>query len=455
MLVNQAYRYELDPNKDQRILLAKHAGCSRFAYNWGLGRKIKLIEAQKNGVAPESVAPGIRTDADRPPPKAAKPVEAPAERKPGNPYFESAIDQHWTLNRLKKTEHYSWLNEVSKCAPQEKLRDLERAFVNMREGRAKFPKFKKKFVHDSFRLTGVIKTEGKWVTLPVLGRLKVKESTKKLQGRITSATVTREADRWYVSFAVEKEMADPLPVVGSVVGLDLGISPFAVVSTADGREVAALEAPKPLKKALKKLKKLQRQLSKRKKDSNSYRKLSLKIARLHRRINYRRLDFIHKFTTDLAKTKSVIVVEDLAVKNLTKNHCLAQAILDLAWGEVRRQLTYKTQWYGSRVFVADRFYPSSQLCSTCGNRNRFLRLSDRIYACLNCGVKIERNENAARNLAGLYGAGATGSFSPGSHACGETTAGHVSGPGPEAGRRPQRPVVGDVPKQEVSRGTLS
>lgn len=288
MLVNKAYRYELKPNKAQLVLLKKHAGCARFAWNWGLAERKRLWEE---------------------------------EGKTAN-----AIELHRKLNRLKKT-HFPWMYEVSKCAPQEALRDLDRAFKNFFEGRAAFPKFKKKRVHDSFRLTGAIKVFPKHVQLPRLGKVRVKEETAKFRGRILSATVSREADRWYVSLQVELEISDPAPVEGDPIGVDVGLDHFAVLSTGE-----KIEAPKSLERNLKRLKKLSRRHSRKQKGSNNRKKSALRLARLHRRIKNQRRDFLHKLSTRLAKTKPVVVLEDLAVRNLLANGRLSRQIADAAWG---------------------------------------------------------------------------------------------------------------------------
>ncbi len=177
MLVNKAYRYELKPNKRQLIFLKKHAGCARFAWNWGLAERKRIWEEEERST--------------------------------------NAIELHRKLNQLKKTD-LPWMYEVSKCAPQEALRDLDRAFKNFFEGRAEYPKFKKKGIHDSFRLTGTIRVFPRHVQLPRLGKIRVKEDTHKFKGRILSATVSREADRWYVSLAVEVEIPDPAPVEGAL-----------------------------------------------------------------------------------------------------------------------------------------------------------------------------------------------------------------------------------------------
>jgi len=354
MLVNKAYRYELKPNQEQLILLKKHAGCARFAWNWGLAERIRLWEE---------------------------------ERKSTN-----AIELHKKLNALKKTE-FPWMYEVSKCAPQEALRDLDRAFKNFFKGRAGFPKFKKKGAYDSFRLTGTIKVFPKHIQLPRLGKIRVKEETTKCKGRILSATVSREADRWFVSLAVEVEIPDALPIQGEVVGIDRGITHFAVLSNGE-----KIEAPKSLEKNLKKLRKLSKQHSRKQKGSNNRKKSALKLARLHRKIRNQRGDFLHKLSTMLAKTKSVIVIEDLAVKNMIKNKHFSRHIADAGWGEFQRLLEYKTQWYGSKLIIAPRFYPSSKKCSSCGYILPELKLSTRQWECPECGAVHDRDINAAINL---------------------------------------------------------
>lgn len=374
MLINQAYRYELKPNNKQRTALLRHAGVARFTYNWGLARRMQ----EYKDVGKSS----------------------------------NAIDQHKQLNRLKKTD-YPWMYEVSKCAPQEALRNLDRAFQNffrnMKAGeKPGFPKFKKKGIHDSFSFTGTINILDKAVQLPKLKTIRTKEDTD-VKGRILSATVSREADRWFVSLSVERDRNVGKPATDEVVGVDVGLNCFAVCS--DGQRV---ESPKPLKQAMETLKRRSRQHSRKKKGSNNRKKSAMKLARLHRKVKNKRKDFLHKASTRLAKTKSVIVVEDLNVSGMMRNHRLAGAINDAGWSEFSRMLNYKTKWYGSKLEKAPRFYPSSKTCSVCGAKKMAISLSDRTYHCENCGVIIDRDENASVNLKQLY----TGS-SPGINTCGE------------------------------------
>lgn len=283
--------------------------------------------------------------------------------------------------------------------PQEALRDLGRAFANfltgLKEGkRVGFPKFKRKGTRDSFRLTGTIKVFDKKVQLPRLGKIRCKERLK-VRGRILSATVSRCADRWFVSLTVEQEVCEDTPLAPfSVIGVDLGIT--ALATTSCGVEFSS---PKPLKTRLRKLQRLSKQHSMKKLGSKNRKKSAMKLARLHTRVKNQRSDTLHKLTTILAKNHRQIIIEDLAVSEMIRNRKLSRAITDMGWGELRRLLKYKTEWYGSELIVAPRFFPSSKLCPCCGHVKHDLLLSDRMYNCGNCGFQIPRDLNASYNLA--------------------------------------------------------
>lgn len=378
MKINSAYKYELKPNVVQRIHLAKHAGVARFTFNWGLAKRIALYEHNKKST--------------------------------------NAIEQHRLLNTLKSTE-FPWMYEVSKCAPQEALRNLDRAFQNFFRGikqgqKIGFPSFKKKGDKDSFRLTGAIKIQEKTIQLPRLGKINLKEASK-LKGKILSATITKEADRWFVSLAVEKEIASPQPIQGEAIGIDVGLTSFATFS--NGTNVLA---PKPLAKNLKLLKKASKNHSRKELGSNNRKKSALRLSRLHRRIRNNRKDFLHKETTKLAKTKSVIALEDLNVKEMLSNKRLSRQISDVGWSEFRHMLDYKTKWYGSKLVFVPRFYPSSKTCSECGMLRKELPLEIRQWQCAECHCIHDRDVNAAKNLLNW----STGS-SPGINACGDTSSG--------------------------------
>lgn len=378
MKVFRGYRVELDLNNKQQTLCRRHAGAARYAYNWGLARR---IEAHSLG-----------------------------EKAPN--YFSLNPE----LNKLKKGE-LAWMYEVSKCAPQEALRDLDKAFKGFFERAAKkkqgklkgkvgFPRFKsRKRGIGSFRLTGTIKVGERHIQLPRLGRLRLKEwgYIPTAGVKILSATVSSRAGRWFVSVQVEIEQPEPARGTGKPVGVDLGVKSMAV--TSDGQVFAN---PKALAISLKKLRRLSRELSRKQKGSKNQGKAKRKLARLHYRISCIRQDALHKATTEIvAKTKppserpGVVVVEDLNVAGMVKNRKLARAISEVGFYEFRRQLAYKTKLYGGVLLVADRFYPSSKTCSGCGVVKDELSLSERVYACASCGLRLDRDLNAARNLASL------------------------------------------------------
>jgi putative transposase len=399
VITQQAFRYEVDPSPGHRLLLARHAGTARFAWNWGLAERIRRYREREGGAR-----------------------------------FTDAFAQHRELN-ARKTDEFPWMYEVSKCAPQEALRDLDRAFRNFVRARQTgrycgFPRFKRKGVHDAFRLTGAIHVRERTIHLPRLGTIRTKESTRKFRGRILSATVRREADRWYVSLMVEIDRPDPTPVVGPAVGVDLGLNSFAVIS--DGTRDQAVKAPRPLAHHLTLLARRSKAHSRRMRGSRNRLPSARRLARLHRRIRNVRTDFLHKLSTTLAKSKSAIVLEDLNVRGLMRNDHLARHIADAGWRTFRRMLEYKSRWYGSQVVIAPRFLASSKTCSHCGLMLDALALSARSWVCPACAVEHDRDRNAARNLLACYRL-ATGS-SPGSHACRESSGQAEAKPPPATAR---------------------
>ncbi len=231
------------------------------------------------------------------------------------------------------------------------------------------------------------------MVLPRIGRVKTKEATGKFGGRVLSATCRREADRWYVALAVAVQRPDPVPVVGPVVGVDRGIARFAVCS--DG---TTIHSPRALERSLRRLRRRSRAVSRRQRGSRNRARAVVALARCHRRIRNQRADALHKATTALARAKSVLVVEDLHVAGLVRNRRLARAIADQGWAAFHRQLAYKCGWYGSRLLVAPRWYPSSKRCSGCGLVKAALPLGVRVFCCQGCGLVLDRDLNAARNL---------------------------------------------------------
>lgn len=389
MKITRGYKTELDLNNTQRTACLHHAGAARYAYNWALAKK---QEAYKAG-----------------------------QKVP------TAIDLHRALNKLKKTE-LSWMYSVSKCAPQEALRNVDKAYDNFfrkvklkkqgkHKGKAGFPKFKKKSKGiGSFRFTtGAMKVFPDAIQLPRLGKLRLKElDYVPVDAHILSATVSEQAGRWFVSVQVEEERQEPVKTAITAIGIDLGITTLATCS--DGVE---FPNPRSLKHKLKKLRRLQRAHSRKQKGSKNREHSRKKLAMLHARIANSRKDAIHKFTTRVCKSHAHIAIEDLHVAGMLKNHHIAQAISDASMGEIRRQLTYKAEKFGTRVVVIDRFYPSSKTCSVCGYVLETLDLKVRVWQCPNCHTLHQRDYNAAKNILAV-------SLTDSLNACGAASSGSVA-----------------------------
>ena len=311
------------------------------------------------------------------------------------------FQQDKSLTMLK--QEYPWLKEVDSTSLQATLQDLDTAFQNffrrvMQGEKPGYPRFKSK--HDrrqSYKSKCVgtnIKVLDKAIQLPKLGHVKCRIS-KEVKGRILSATVSRNpSGKYFVALCCTDVEIEPLPSTGVAIGLDMGIKSFVV--TSDGIEYAN---HKHLSKSEKKLARLQRQLSRKTKGSKRREKARLQVARLHEHIANQRNDMLHKLSTDLVRQNDVICIEDLAPKNMVKNHRLSKSISDASWGEFRRQLTYKAAWYGKKMVMVDRFYPSSQLCSVCGAQWQGTKdLAVREWICSACGVVHDRDINAAKNI---------------------------------------------------------
>ena len=384
--VRQAYRYALDPSPAQERALRSHAGAARFAWNWGLAR------------CKERYA---------------------AERK-----WYSAPELHKLWNAAKKADPaLGWWAENSKCCYQEAFRNLERAlgdFVKSKKGLRKgrklgFPRRKRKGkARDSFRLTGTIRCAGATVTLPRLGTVRAHEDTGKLASRITagtarilSATVSRTAQRWFVSFTVEEQRDAPQAHArpGSAVGIDLGVKAL-LTGVDDQGGLVTVPGPRPLRAALRRLRRVSRSCSRRQPGSARRRRAAGRLGRVHARVAAVRADALHKATTALAARYATVVVEDLNVTGMISNKRLARTVSDQGFGTARRMLAYKTRRHDGTLVVADRWYPSSKTCSECGSVKAKLTLNDRTFACDACGHAEDRDANAARNLLSLAASGA-------------------------------------------------
>ncbi len=368
-----AHRIALDPNNVQATYLARAAGTARFAYNWALAEWTSEYQA------------------------GGQPSEAALRRK---------------LNRIKR-EQFPWMLEVSKNAPQMAIIQLGQAFKNFFARRARYPTFRKKGVHDRFTLTNdQFRVDDRRIRLPRIGWVRMREALR-FAGKIMSATISRTADRWFVSLTVEMPDTPLRPDAENqgAVGVDLGVLALATLSTGD-----IVPGPKPHKQLLRRLRRLSRSLSRKQKGSRNRRKARQRLARLHRRIADIRNDALHKLTTRLTSGFSVICIEDLNVRGMTRNRCLSRSVSDMGFGEFRRQLEYKAARRGGRVIIADRWYPSSKTCSRCGVVLEHLPLHVREWTCSSCGAHHNRDVNAAMNLKSL-------AVSSTVSACGEAGAG--------------------------------
>ena len=390
----RSFKTKIKFNNKEETKFLQHAGTARHAWNWGLELCRDLIYKQ--------------------------------EKQP------TAIDLHKLLVKDVKSKN-EWYYEVSKCSPQEALRDLydaiqrfwkqhkinktlpmnrcylKRYLLQKQRGEIKklhfehergFPRFKKKGQHDSFYLEGAIQIDGNKIKVPKIGWLKTYET---LPPDVTpkSVIISRTANDWFIAFKIETEPIIVRHNTNTSVGVDLGIKTLATLS--DG---TIFESPKPYKKQKTKLRRLQRKLCRQrevqkslglKKASNNYVKTKNKIAKIHQRIANIRIDNTHKLTSYLVKNHNRITIEDLNVSGMTKNHNLASSILDGGFYEFKRQIQYKCLWNDVVLIIADKWFPSSQLCSCCGHKQK-MPLKQRVYNCDFCGLSIDRDKNAAINL---------------------------------------------------------
>jgi putative transposase len=295
------------------------------------------------------------------------------------------------FNKEKKTL-YPWMPETNKDANQQPFTNLQRAFSRFFKKQGQFPKFHKRGRKDSFYISNdKFDIDGPKFWVPKLGWVKGAEALR-FKGKISSATIRRKADYWFVVISVETDQAFTTCENQAVVGVDLGIKTLATLS--DGKKI---ESVNPLRTRLGRLKLLQRWASRKVKGSSNRRKANQRVAKVHYEVACQRKDILDKLTTYLCDNYQVIVIEDLNVKGMIKNHCLALSISDLGWGEFRRELEYKSILHGNTLIIADRWFPSSKLCSRCGSIKEDLTLSDRVYKC-DCGLVIDRDLNAAINL---------------------------------------------------------
>lgn len=353
------HQIEIKANNKQRTYFAKACGVARHAYNWGLEQWIKQYELGE------------------------KPTETALRRQ---------------YNAIKRAE-FPWALEVTKVAAQQAIKNLGNAFSRFFKQQGKYPRFKKRGIRDSFRADNgpsqagedAVVIIGNKLKLPRIGWITLREPLR-FKGRIKSVTISRRAQRWYAAINVECDTPPHQRKNHGSVGVDFGIKALATPSKG-----TPIVGPKAYEKLLRRLQRLSRQLARKQKNSKNFIKLKNKIATLHARIRNIRNDEAHKFTTELVLNYSKIGIEDLNVKGMMQNRKLSRRIADCGFHELRRQIEYKSKWYGAEVIVVDRFFPSSKMCSACGVINQELTLSDRNWSC-RCGAAHDRDLNAAINI---------------------------------------------------------
>jgi putative transposase len=366
MKVLRAYKTELDPTNVQRTQFVRCCGAARFCYNWGLAA---MIAARQEG------------------------------RK------TSVLTEKKRLNAIKR-EEYPWLCELPYALVDAAFENLKAAYENffrrVKAGQTPgFPRFKsRKRGLGGFSVRGSLVAEAGRIRLPVIGWVRLKERgyLPTDAGRIMSFTISERAHRWFVSALYEEECEEPEPATGEPIGVDFGIKELATCS--DG---TVFPNPRALESATRQVKRLSRELARRKKGGKNWGKTKAKLAKAHYRVACVRQHALHQISHHLtASTKPrAVVIEDLNVAGMLANHHIARAVSDVAFGELRRQITYKAAWNGVEVVFASQWFPSSKTCSECGAMRDDLTLRDRTFICPECGVMIDRDLNAALNLVAL------------------------------------------------------
>lgn len=359
MMITKAYKVRIYPTKAQQELMIRTFGCARFVYNKALHICQETYCASKRLV------------------------------------FYDELSKMLTF--WKTTEELCFLKEADKFALQNSLRDLKTAFANMKGGSG-YPNYKSRHDHhDSYRTQSTnnnISVDDTYIKLPKLGHVRYRDR-KTPHGRIRNVTISRTpAGRFYASVCVETDDIRVLPMTDGRIGIDLGIKDFCVMSSHE-----KVDNPHFLENTLQKIKKTQRELSRKTKCSSSWEKNRIRLARLYEKAANQKKDFLEKLSTRIVSENDFICIEDLNVSGMVKNHNLAQSILSASWSEFTAMLTYKAGWYGKTVIKADRFYPSSQICSACGHRNPMIKdLSIREWDCPVCGAHHDRDINASINI---------------------------------------------------------
>jgi len=351
----KSYKYKIKPNEEQIVLLNKHFGAIRFAYNYFLNERKLEYETNKQTL--------------------------------------NYNDNSAALTKLKKLDEFKWLKEINSQSLQHSLKGLDDAYNSFFKKRTGFPKFKSKNTKNSFKVPQFVKVIDSKLIIP-----KFKEPIKiiqdrKFKGEIRQCTLSKTpTGEYFVSILVEGDHKK-FEKTGKSVGIDLGIKDFVI--TSDGFKY---KNNRYTKTYAKKLKDNQKNLSRKVKGSNNYKKQKLKVATIHKKITNSRIDNLHKVSTELVKKYDTIFLEDLNIKGMVKNHKLSKHISDASWGKFITMLEYKANWNDKEIIKIDRFFPSSKQCSSCGYINQNLKLDIREWTCPSCKTKLDRDLNASKNI---------------------------------------------------------
>lgn len=352
----KAFKYKLKPNNNQIVLLNKHFGSIRYVYNYFLNERKNEYENNKNSLN----------------------------------YYDNAK----SLTELKTKDEFSWLKEINSQSLQFCLKSLDGAYQNFFKYKKGFPKFKSKKSKNTFSVPQSVLIKDDKLIIP-----KFRDGIKLIkhrdfEGTIKSCTISKTAtNEYFVSILVDTTNDIKFEKTNKSIGIDLGLKDFVITS-----EGYKYKNNRYTKTYAKKLKKQQQHLSRKQKGSKKYEEQRLKVARLHKKITNSRVDNLHKISTDLIKKYDTIILEDLNIKGMIKNHKLAKHISDASWGKFISFLEYKAKWHDKEILKIDRFFPSSKTCNSCGYINQNLKLDMRQWVCSSCKTNLDRDINASKNI---------------------------------------------------------